>query len=60
MIGDVSKAWPDGCEQDGHALTASRGLDTSYSQPSEVMRLLVGQTNPSQTMARTQRDTTTK
>ncbi len=27
-IGDVGKAWPDGCEQDGHALTASCGLDT--------------------------------
>ncbi len=27
-IGDVRKAWPDGCEQDGHALTASCGLDT--------------------------------
>ena len=28
MIRDVGKAWPDGCEQDGHALTASGGLDT--------------------------------
>jgi hypothetical protein len=31
VIGDVGKAWPDGCEQDGHALTASRGLDTAYN-----------------------------
>ena len=30
VVGDVGIARPDGCEQDGHALTASRGLDTVY------------------------------
>jgi hypothetical protein len=30
VIGNVSKAWPDGCEQNGHALTASGSLDTAY------------------------------
>jgi hypothetical protein len=29
VIGDVSKAWPDGCEQHDHALTSSRGLDAA-------------------------------
>ena len=31
VIGDVSKAWPDSCEQDCHALTASCGLNTAYN-----------------------------
>jgi hypothetical protein len=60
VIGDVGKAWPDGCEQDGHALTSSRGLDTTTSLGSASIQSLGGQTNPSQTMARTQRDRTTK
>jgi len=32
VIGNFGKAWPDSCEQDGHALTASRGLDTMYRE----------------------------
>lgn len=31
FVGDVGKAWPDGSEQYGHALTASRGLNTVCS-----------------------------
>lgn len=30
-IWDVLVAWPDGCKQDSHTLTASRGLDTAHS-----------------------------
>ena len=28
VVRDIGKAWPDSCEQDDHALTTSRGLDT--------------------------------
>ena len=28
VVGDPGKTWPDGCEQDGHALTASHCLNT--------------------------------
>lgn len=28
MIGDILITGPNGCKQDGHALSASRGLDT--------------------------------
>lgn len=31
MIWDVGKTWPDGREQDSHALAASRGLYTVES-----------------------------
>ena len=60
VVGNVGVARPDGCEQDGHTLAASRGLYTAYSESSEVMKKVDEQTYPSHTMARTQRDTTTK
>ena len=35
---NVGKARPDGCEQDGHALSTSRGLDTEPDDGKDTAR----------------------
>lgn len=59
MIGDPGKARPDGCEQHGHALTASDCLDAVHGQCQDIGGLAKQPTYPSHTMANTQRDKTT-
>lgn len=62
MVWNIGKTWPNGCKQYGHTLTTSCGLDALYGQSSEASRDngLVRSTYPSQTIARTHRDKTTK
>ena len=45
VIGDVFEARPDGCEQHGHALAASGGLDTACRFSFPKQNELIGRTN---------------